>query len=243
MEIRYLKGNKMKVFIEKKEILDELISKRIIELVNKKNDANLGLATGSTPLGIYRALVLDHQKNNTNYQNIKTFNLDEYADLAHDHIQSYHTYMYENLFKHLNINLKNTFFPTKETYLNFSEFLLKNPIDLQILGVGSNGHIGFNEPFTPFDSTTHKVLLAEQTRLDNSRLFENINDVPTHAYSMGLNDIMMAKEIVLMATGKSKAKPIYELIKGELNIEWPCTILKNHPNVTIYIDKDAASLL
>ncbi len=233
----------MKIIIKEKAVLDKLISDKIVALVANKKEANLGLATGSTPLGIYANLVLDYQNNQTDYSAIKTFNLDEYADLPLDHQQSYHTYMKENLFKHLNINLKNTYFPVKETYLNYSKFLKDNPIDLQILGLGTNGHIGFNEPHTPFDSTTHKVRLAEQTRLDNSRLFANINDVPTHAYSMGLKDIMMAKEIVLMATGKAKAKPIYELIKGEVSLLWPCTILKSHPNITIYIDEEAASLL
>ncbi|HHT39545.1 MAG: glucosamine-6-phosphate deaminase [Acholeplasmatales bacterium] len=233
----------MKVIINEKTILDQLVSKKIIDLVKSKPNANLGLATGSTPLGVYQNLVNDYQSNNTDYSQVKTFNLDEYLNLPLDHQQSYHTYMNKQLFDHLNINLENTHFPLENNYLNYPTLLKENPLDLQLLGIGSNGHIGFNEPGTAFNSTTNIVKLASETRNDNARFFSKLSDVPTEAISMGLKDIMMAKEIILMANGKNKAAAIYQLVKGLKSEEWPATILQDHPNVTLYLDFDAASLL
>lgn len=233
----------MNIIINKKETLDELAAKEIITLVRKKPNAVLGLATGSSPIGLYENLIKDYKANQTNYENVLTFNLDEYYELPIDHEQSYHTFMYETVFKHLNINLENTHFPKQDDPASYTELLKKHPIDLQILGIGSNGHIAFNEPGTSFESTTQYVDLAESTRQDNARFFDSIDDVPKKAVTMGLKDIMRAKKVILLAFGKNKAEAIYTLVNGKKSEDCPATILQDHPNLTLYLDEDAASLL
>ncbi len=233
----------MKIIIDQKEHLNKLAADEIITLVEKKPTAILGLATGSSPIGLYKNLIIDYQKNKTDYTLVKTFNLDEYLGLDQNHEQSYHTFMYHTLFKHLNIDLKNTFFPDVNNPRAYTKLLEENQIDLQILGVGSNGHIAFNEPGTSFDSTTDIVDLAQSTINDNARFFDSIEDVPTKAVTMGLKDIMKAKKIILLAFGKNKAKAIKMYAEGKQSTDWPITILKDHPNVTLYIDEEAASLL
>lgn len=233
----------MKIIINKKAKLDKLAAQEIINLVNENPKAVLGLATGSSPIGLYEELIKDHKTNKTNYKKVTTFNLDEYIGIPTDHEQSYHTFMYETLFKHLNINLKNTNFPKQDDPASYTKLLEKKPIDLQILGIGSNGHIAFNEPGTSFDSTTQYVDLAESTIKDNSRFFDSIDDVPKRAVTMGLKDIMMAKKVILLAFGKNKAEAINTLVNGKKSEDCPATILQDHPNLTLYLDEDAASLL
>lgn len=233
----------MKIIIDKKETLEKLAAREIITLVNTKPNANLGLATGSSPVGLYENLIKDHKENKTNYLNVKTFNLDEYKGIPIDHEQSYHTFMYETLFKHLNINLANTNFPDVENPKSYTLLLKDNPIDLQVLGIGSNGHIAFNEPGTSFNSTTDYVDLAESTIKDNSRFFATIDDVPKQAVTMGLKDIMNAEKIILLAFGKNKAEAINRLVNGELGEDCPATILQGHKDLTLFVDHDAASLL
>lgn len=233
----------MKIIIEKKEVLNSLAAKEIIDLVNKKDDAILGLATGSSPIGLYENLIKDYKENKTNYKNVKTFNLDEYYGISIDHEQSYHVFMYNTLFKHLNINLDNTNFPELDNPHAYTELLKENQIDLQILGIGSNGHIAFNEPGSSFDSTTDYVDLAESTILDNARFFDSIDEVPKKAVTMGLKDIMRAKKIILLAFGKNKAEAINTLVNGPKSEDCPATVLQDHPDVTLYLDYDAASLL
>lgn len=232
----------MKIIINKKAKLDKLAAQEIINLVNENPKAVLGLATGSSPIGLYEELIKDHKANKTNYKKVTTFNLDEYIGIPIDHEQSYHTFMYETLFKHLNINLKNTNFPKQDDPASYTKLLEKKPVDLQILGIGSNGHIAFNEPGTSFDSTTQYVDLAESTIKDNSRFFDSIDDVPKRAVTMGLKDIMMAK-VILLAFGKNKAEAINTLVNGKKSEDCPATILQDHPNLTLYLDEDAASLL
>lgn len=233
----------MKIIINKKAKLDKLAAQEIINLVNENPKAVLGLATGSSPIGLYEELIKDHKTNKTNYKKVTTFNLDEYIGIPIDHEQSYHTFMYETLFKHLNINLKNTNFPKQDDPASYTKLLEKKPVDLQILGIGSNGHIAFNEPGTSFDSTTQYVDLAESTIKDNSRFFDSIDDVPKRAVTMGLKDIMMAKKVILLAFGKNKAEAINTLVNGKKSEDCPATILQDHPNLTLYLDEDAASLL
>lgn len=233
----------MKIVINDKAHIDQMISKEISKLVSNTPDAVLGLATGSTPLGIYANLIEDYKQNQTDYSNVITFNLDEYVGLDIDHEQSYHTYMRENLFKHINIKPENTHFPKEENPKAYTELIKKHNIDLQILGVGSNGHIGFNEPHTSFDSETSYVTLAQSTIEDNKRFFASIDDVPKGAITMGLKDIMSAKRIILIAFGKNKAQAIKQLINGVEDEAWPLTILKRHPYVTVYLDEAAASLI
>ncbi|NMA05364.1 MAG: glucosamine-6-phosphate deaminase [Acholeplasmataceae bacterium] len=233
----------MKIVIDEISTINKMVAKEITKLVKNNPNAVLGLATGGTPLGIYENLVLDYKENKTNYENVTTFNLDEYVGLDINHEQSYHTYMRKNLFNHININLENTHFPTLENPQSYTKLIKEKSIDIQILGVGSNGHIGFNEPGTSFDSETGYVTLAESTIEDNKRFFDSIEDVPTSAVTMGLKDIMSAKRIMLIAFGKNKAQAIKQLINGKEDEAWPLTILKRHPYVTVYLDKEAASLI
>lgn len=233
----------MKIVIDEIHDINVMVCKEITKLVNNTPDAVLGLATGSTPLGVYQNLIDDYKENKTDYSSVKTFNLDEYVGLDIDHEQSYHTYMRKNLFDHINIDINNTFFPSLENPSAYSELIKEHNIDLQILGVGSNGHIGFNEPYTSFEQETSYVTLAESTINDNKRFFNSIEDVPKGAITMGLKDIMSAKRIILIAFGKNKAQAIKQLINGVEDEAWPVTILKRHPYVTVYLDKDAASLL
>lgn len=234
----------MDVKILSKDKIYTSISSRIANLVNSKSNAILGLATGGTALGVYEQLVKDYKAGKLSFKNVKTFNLDEYLPIEPTNPQSYRFYMNHNLFNNIDIDLNNTFFPSLDNYQQYDELIAKqNGIDLQILGLGSNGHIAFNEPGTDFNSLTHIVQLAQSTIKDNSRFFDSIDLVPKQAITMGLKSIMNTKEIILIATGKNKAPAIKKLMEEEPNEQLPVSILKNHPNVTIYLDEEAASLL
>ena len=181
-------------------------------------------------------MIKAYQEGKVSFKNVKTFNLDEYLGLDGNHDQSYRYFMNHNLFNHIDINEENTHVPG---FINSDEEIaLKGGIDIQLLGLGSDGHIAFNEPGTPFDSLTHITELTEQTISDNSRFFASIEDVPTKAVTMGLKSIMNAKKIVLIATGKNKADVVRQLIHGEISEALPCSILKKHDDVTIYVDSD-----
>lgn len=222
----------------------------MIEQIKDKPDSVLGLATGSTPIKLYELMIEDCQKNGTSYKDVKTYNLDEYFGLAADHEQSYHYFMQTHLFHGLDIKPENTHVPEgqgniEENCETYNKMLSENPIDLQLLGIGSNGHIGFNEPGESFDSVTHQVALKESTIKDNARLFFNndINAVPTKAITMGIKNIMDAKKVLLIACGENKAEPIRALVTGEITEDVPATVLNNHDNVVVIIDKAAAKLL
>ena len=180
-------------------------------------------------------------------KDVKTFNLDEYVGLSEDHEQSYRYFMNHNLFDHIDIVKENTHVPSgnieNEEALEEYDALIDaaGGIDLQILGIGSDGHIAFNEPGTSFNSLTHVTELAPSTINDNSRFFESIDDVPTKAVTMGLASIMKAKKIVLIATGENKADAVKSLLMGLITEKVPCSILRKHPDVTIYVDRDAYS--
>ena len=239
----------MKVVVGSNEKISELIAEEFIKQVNKKPNSVLGLATGTSPLGVYANLVKANKEGRVSFKHVATFNLDEYIGLEGSHNQSYRYFMNENLFNHIDIDKSRTHV-LKGTgdYLNYAkqydeEIKKFGGIDLQILGIGSDGHIAFNEPGTPFDSLTHVAELAESTIVDNSRLFNNISEVPTKAVTMGLKSIMNARKIVLIATGKNKAKAIYNLLRGPKTEEVPCSILQDHPDCTIYVDEDAYSLV
>ncbi|MDD4000810.1 MAG: glucosamine-6-phosphate deaminase [Bacilli bacterium] len=231
------------------EELSRLASKIVAKCIKNKPDACLGLATGSTPIGMYQNLVKMYKDGKISFEKVKTFNLDEYCVLDKSHPQSYHSYMDEQLFKHINILEENIHIPDgntnnhQEACQNYNQLLNDNIIDLQILGIGGNGHIGFNEPNTPCNQETFIVKLAEKTRLDNQRFFASLEEVPLYAITMGIKNIFAASKILLLASGKSKAEAIERLINGEVSEEFPASILKKHPNVTIVIDKEAASLL
>ncbi|AOG60113.1 glucosamine-6-phosphate deaminase [Spiroplasma helicoides] len=218
----------------------------ILEKVKQNPNVILGLATGSSPITTYEYIIEKTKENNIDWSGVKTFNLDEYVGLTPDHEQSYRYFMEKQLFEHINIKKENTHVPnglwkTNEEAAQYDEEIKKaGGIDLQLLGIGQNGHIGFNEPGASFDSITSIVDLTKTTIEANSRFFEKVSDVPTKAVSMGLKSIMNSKEIILIASGANKTEAIKHLIKGEIGTEWPCTVLQNHPNVTVIVDQEAA---
>ena len=180
----------------------EAMSKKafeVMEAVVKQGKVTLGLATGSSPVGLYKNMVEAH-RDGLSYKDVQSFNLDEYVGLPRDHAQSYYTFMFEHFFKHVDIELKNINLPKGEGSLEevaneYETLLASNPQDLQLLGIGSNGHIGFNEPGTSFDSTVHVIRLKETTRKDNARFFDSLDEVPHFAITMGIQDIMRAKKV------------------------------------------------
>ena len=210
----------------------------------------LGLATGSTPIGLYQRMVKDHEENGTSYKEIKTFNLDEYVGLPISHPESYYAFMHRNLFDHIDIPEENTHVPSglgedlEAQAAAYDAMIAKDPVDIQLLGIGSDGHIAFNEPGTAFDSPTHVTDLAESTIKDNCRFFDNdISKVPTQAVTQGIGTIMKAKNILLIATGANKAQAVKDMINGPVDETCPASILQKHDNVTIIVDEAAASLL
>ena len=210
----------------------------------------LGLATGSTPIGLYQRMVKDHEENGTSYKEIKTFNLDEYVGLPISHPESYYAFMHRNLFDHIDIPEENTHVPSglgddlEAQAAADDAMIAKDPVDIQLLGIGSDGHIAFNEPGTAFDSPTHVTDLAESTIKDNCRFFDNdISKVPTQAVTQGIGTIMKAKNILLIATGANKAQAVKDMINGPVDETCPASILQKHDNVTIIVDEAAASLL
>ncbi len=219
------------------------------EVVVNKPDAVLGLATGSTPIGLYKNMIEDCKKNGTSYKKIRTVNLDEYAGLDVSSDQSYVYFMRHNLFNHIDIDLNNTNIENGKAVdreaecARYNALLAEMQQDIQVLGIGSNGHIAFNEPGTPFGSETHIVDLAESTIKDNARMFASIDDVPRQAFTMGLKNIMNAKSILILANGANKAKAVYGLVKGEVTEAVPASVLQLHPNVVLVCDEAAASLL
>lgn len=218
-------------------------------VVKSNPRAVLGLATGTTPLGLYKLMTADCKDNGTSYKKIRTVNLDEYAGLDITSPQSYVYFMRENLFKGLDIPLENTNIENGKAAdaeaecARYNALLSELPRDIQLLGLGSNGHIAFNEPGTPFGTQTHVVKLAESTVRDNSRLFEKIGDVPTSAFTMGPKNIMQSKKVLILAYGENKARAVYEMVNGEVTESCPASILQLHPDCTLIVDEKAASLL
>ncbi|XJZ26446.1 glucosamine-6-phosphate deaminase [Bacillota bacterium Lsc_1132] len=218
----------------------------IIEKVRINPMLHLGLATGGTPIGTYAKLIEDHQKNGTSYRNTITFNLDEYIGLSGNHPNSYRYYMDHQLFHFIDIIKSNTHIPNGDAIdiekecLRYEQLIGdEGGIDLQILGIGSNGHIGFNEPGTSFASTTHIVQLASSTIKANARFFYRLEEVPTKAITMGISTIMKSKEILLLVSGNTKKAALKRLLEGEITESFPASVLKNHPCVTIIADEAA----
>ncbi|MBE7068774.1 MAG: glucosamine-6-phosphate deaminase [Clostridiales bacterium] len=240
----------MKVIItENYQEMSEKASKILIDVVKNNPNAILGLATGSSPIGTYQNMIKDHKENGTSYKAVRTVNLDEYVGLTADHDQSYAYFMRTNLFDSIDIDLQNTNLPCgsasdlQKECDRYNALLENMQQDVQVLGLGSNGHIGFNEPGTPFSSVTHLVDLTENTIKDNSRLFSSIDEVPRQALSMGIKNIMQAKSIIMVVSGKNKAQAVKGMVQGEITPDLPASVLQLHPNVTVVCDKDAASLL
>ena len=225
--------------------MSEEAFKIVLDAVKNNPNAVLGLATGSTPIGLYKKMAEDHRENGTSYANCRAVNLDEYVGLDINSDQSYVYFMRENLFKHIDIKPENTHIENGKAQDKEAECARYNALldelkqDIQVLGIGSNGHIAFNEPGTPFDSVTHIVDLAESTIKDNSRLFASIDEVPRQAFTMGLSNIMNAKKILILANGAGKAYAISELVNGEIREEIPASILRNHPDCILICDEAA----
>ncbi|MFC0299964.1 glucosamine-6-phosphate deaminase [Virgibacillus soli] len=230
----------------------EEMSKKASDILSDKLKGKpelvLGLATGSTPEGLYKLLIEQYKNNEISFKQAKTFNLDEYVGLDRQDSNSYYYYMNNQLFKHIDIPLEQTNIPNgiatdSDKECSDYEKLIKEQggIDIQLLGMGLNGHIGFNEPGTPFTSRTHVVTLDESTRQANARFFDSLDDVPTNAITMGIETIMDSKEIVMLVSGEAKASTLQQVIQGEVTKDVPATILQRHPNVTIIADEAALS--
>ena len=240
----------MKIIITKNyEELSAKAAEIMLGVVKQNPKAILGLATGTTPLGMYSRMISDHKESGTDYSKVRTVNLDEYKGLPKTHEQSYAYFMKKNLFEGLGIapeqtNIENgTAKDEKLECARYDALLEELPRDIQVLGLGSNGHIAFNEPNTPFGSGTHVVTLAESTVRDNARLFEDISEVPRKAYTMGIKQIMQVKKILILASGANKADAVYKMVKGEVTEQVPASVLQLHPDCTLIADEAAARKL
>ena len=220
-----------------------------VDLLRRKPDAVLGLATGSTPLGLYARLAALYRAGELSFRRATSFNLDEYVGLPATHDQSYRYFMEHNLFSHVDLPAERTHVPSG---LDVSDAALAGydaaieaagGIDLQLLGLGGNGHIGFNEPGTPFGLGTHVVELTARTRQDNARFFASLDEVPTHAATMGVKTVMHARAILLLAFGSAKAEAVRAALSGPVTEAVPASVLQLHPDVTVFCDEEAAALL
>lgn len=222
----------------------------IVSLLQSNPKAVLGLATGSSPVGVYAKLVEMHRKNLVSFSKATSFNLDEYVGLPVDHPQSYRSFMNEHLFNHIDIDPAQTHIPNGNAVdleaecLVYDKMLEDNgPVDLQILGIGSNGHIGFNEPDANLSSKTHVVDLLEGTREANARFFDKLDDVPRQAITMGIGSILKARQILLLVRGAGKAEAIRNAVEGPITTQCPASLLQSHPNVIVLVDEGAGKWL
>jgi glucosamine-6-phosphate deaminase len=237
----------MEIVIEPTPQVASVIAARMVaQLLRDKPDAVLGLATGNTPLLLYRELV----KMNLDWRKVTTFNLDEYVGLSPQHKGSYHTFMWEHLFRHVNILKKNVHIPDGMAKdipgfcaIYEKQIRASGGVDLQVLGIGTDGHIGFNEPTSSLASRTRIKTLTEQTRRDNARHFDGEEDMPNHVITMGIGTILEARQVVLLAFGETKAKAIAEAVEGPVTAMNPASALQLHPVVKICLDEAAARTL
>lgn len=228
------------------EEMSSAAADEVTALLRETPCCTLGLATGSTPVGMYRQLVRRYERGDIDFSRVTTFNLDEYYPIAHENPQSYIYFMRENLFDKVNLKPENTHIPDgaasdpEAECRRYEDLLMANgEIDLQILGIGQNGHIGFNEPDGVLHASTHITRLTESTLEANSRFFENSEEMPRRALTMGMGTILKARKILLLACGKSKNSAITALLDDRITTEIPATILKTHPNVTLICDEEA----
>lgn len=219
-------------------------------VVVSKPNAVLGLATGSTPVGMYKQLVEWYNNGDLDFSRVSSVNLDEYKGLSGENDQSYRYFMNTNLFDHVNIDKAKTNVPDglaedgEKACAEYNEIIRSmGGVDIQLLGIGGNGHIGFNEPSDVFEKGTHVVDLAESTIQANSRFFENMDDVPKQAYTMGIGNIMEAKKILLLATGEAKADALYKALFGPITPQVPASILQLHGDVVVVADEEALSVI
>lgn len=238
----------MKIFVEKDyEAMSKKAAEIFIEAIKEKPNIILGLATGSTPIGLYKELIRAHKEEGLDFSKVTTFNLDEYIGLSPDHPSSYEYFMREELFNHINIPRENIHIPDglaeniEEYCKKYDEMIDKaGGIDIQLLGVGENGHIAFNEPDESLSLGTTIVELTENTIEVNSRFFQSVEEVPRTAISMGIGSILKAKKIVLLANGKRKAPVIKKLLSADrVSTKFPVSFLLLHPDVTVIVDEEA----
>ena len=239
----------MKIIIKDNKAEGAQVAYAIVEnIVKTVKNPVLGLATGATPLGLYN-LMVKGCKAGLSYKHVATVNLDEYVGLGELNKESYVTFMRENLFNHIDIDLKNTKLPNGKATdpeaeaKRYSAQVVASPPDVQILGIGSNGHIGFNEPAPYFIKDANVVTLKDSTRRDNACYFDSLASVPTRAITMGIGDIMLAKSVIIMAFGAGKATAVKAMVNGNIDPMCPASILQLHPNVTVILDRESASLL
>ena len=218
--------------------------------VVSKPDCVLGLATGSTPIGMYQQLVQWHKDGDLDFSQVHTVNLDEYVGLSPIHDQSYSYFMHKHFFDHINIDSRNTYLPNgrepdaKKEGARYDQVIRDlGGVDLQLLGIGANGHIGFNEPDTVFSTGTHRVDLTPSTIAANSRFFDDESMVPRQAYTMGMLDIMQAKRVVMIATGENKAQAVRDAFWGPVTPQIPASIMQLHPDFVLVADDAALSLV
>lgn len=223
-------------------------AERVAKQIRQKPDTVLGLATGSTPLLLYKELIRMHEEEGLDFSRVTTFNLDEYIGLSPDHEQSYHRFMWDNLFSYINIRPENVHIPDGMTYdvpafcASYERAIVDaGGIDLQVLGIGSDGHVGFNEPTSSFASRTRIKTLTRQTVADNARFFDgDESKVPHHCITMGIGTIMDARMNVLLAFGENKADAVAATVEGPVASVMPASVLQHHPNAKIFIDEAAA---
>lgn len=235
-----------KDYKEMSRMAANLISAQII----MKNNCVLGLATGSSPVGIYEQLIQRYEKGDLDFSEVTTINLDEYRGLSPENDQSYRYFMEDKLFRHVNLRPERTFVPdglepdADKACSTYNDIIRQcGGIDLQLLGLGLNGHIGFNEPSTAFEKETHLVDLTQSTIDANSRFFASMDEVPKQAYTMGIQSIMQAKKIVIIVSGKSKAQIVKQAFFGPITPQVPASVLQLHNDVTLVADHDALSLI
>ncbi len=241
----------MEIIIEKTyEEMSKAAARMVAGVLNTKPDAVLGMATGSTPLGLYKELIRMHKEEGLDFSQATTFNLDEYVGLSPTHLQSYHYFMQENLFKHINIDPKNTYVPsgTEDDYAAYcrqyeQRIADSGGIDVQILGIGSDGHIAFNEPSSSLNSRTRLKTLAESTIDDNARFFEKREDVPIYAITMGVGTILEARKLLFLANGNSKAAAVAAAVEGPVTSMVTASALQLHVDSVVFLDREAAGEL
>ena len=247
--MRVIDAGYNKVYVATSDEIASQVADMYESLLKVKPDAVLGFATGSTPLALYAELVRRFEAGRISFRRVTSFNLDEYVGLAPTHDQSYRYFMNTNLFNSIDIDPKAVHVPSgldtaAETLAAYDAAIqAAGGVDLQLLGIGCNGHIGFNEPGTPLDSLTHVVTLTPNTREVNARFFASLEDVPTHAATMGIKTVMNARQLVLIATGASKAEALRATVYGPVTPEVPASVLQLHPSAYLFADEEAASLL
>lgn len=240
----------MKVIVMKDAAqIADAVSKIIADTIKAKPDCVLGLATGATPVPTYNALVDMYKNGEISFKDVKTFNLDEYCDLPRDDVNSYYTFMHENLFNKTDIKEENTHVidgnsaDVEKTCKEFDEMIDNaGGVDVQILGIGNNAHIGFNEPADDFTEGTFKVALTEST-INANKIYFTESEMPRYALTMGIGQIMKAKKIILIATGPKKAEAIKNTVEGGVTAQVPASILQKHDDAIIFVDEAAGSLL